>query len=488
MEWESYVVKIIVKSKDIDLNHPLNTFNTGESSGTGFFIEKNIILTNYHVIKYAFNIEVIYKQNNIIQAKVQHIFPDDDLALIILEKTVDDCNILEFKVITTKQIGTVHTIGFPLGSTNIKVTQGIISGFQGSLIQTDAPINPGNSGGPLVIKENDKYFLIGVNVSKMSGQAEGTGYVVPIYRFMILKDIIKNSNEIAICKPLMLFDFQKLIQDNLKAKLFKNHMELQKSNFGVRITRLNPKYYLNKYIKMKDVIISINSKQVDMFGTVKFDFYPEKIPLKELGLWFVAGDNISIEILDPSTQEIRKVSFPLEIIKTNYPEYYALENYPSYFVENNGLILSVITKEHIRNFKDLNISNRSDISQVLINRSNENDILTIYLADLNYNKLGKFIKYPIGEVIVEINDKQFHTYEEFIQICSEPITKIKTFSEKIYYIDNVSKVEEPILPKQIDKPNETNTGVLNKVAKIMSTPELVKHMNRTQYAINYLQF
>lgn len=487
MEWENYVVKIIIKSKMIDLNHPLNTFNTEESSGTGFFIEKNIILTNYHVVKYAFNIEVRYKQNNIIQAKVQHIFPDDDLALIILEKMVDDCNILDFKVITTKQIGTVHTIGFPLGSTNIKVTQGIISGFQGSLIQTDAPINPGNSGGPLVIKENNKYFLIGINVSKMAGRAEGTGYVVPIYRFMILKEMIK-TKDIVICKPLLLFDFQKLIQDNMKERLFKNHTTLQKNNTGVRITRLNSKYYLNKYFKMTDVIISINSKQVDIFGTIKFDFYPEKIPLKELGLWFVVGDIITVELLDTSTQEIRKVSFPLEIIKTNYPEYYALENYPSYFVENNGLILSVITKEHIRNFKDLNISNRSDISQVLINRSNENDILTIYLADLDYNKLGKFIKYPIGEVITEINDMKFDTYEEFIRICKVPITKIKTFSEKIYYVDNVTKVEETNIIKQTDEPKVNNIGLLDKVAKIMSTPELVKHMNRTQYAINYLQF
>jgi hypothetical protein len=189
-----------------------------------------------------------------------------------------------------------------------------------------------------------------------------------------------------------------------------------------------------------------------------------------------------MELLDTTTQEIRKVSFPLEIIKTNYPEYYALENYPSYFVENNGLILSVITKEHIRNFKELNISNRSDISQVLINRSNENDILTIYLADLDYTKLGKFIKYPIGEVITEINDMKFNTYEEFIQICKVPITKIKTFSEKIYYVDNVPKVD------QTEEPVNNNIGILNKVAKIMSTPELVKRENRTQYAINYLSF
>ena len=37
------------------------------------------------------------------------------------------------------------------GQENLKISQGVISGFQAHLLQTDTPINSGNSGGPLVI-------------------------------------------------------------------------------------------------------------------------------------------------------------------------------------------------------------------------------------------------------------------------------------------------------------------------------------------------
>ena len=446
MEWENCIVKLSIKSKEIDFNHPLNTFNTESYSGTGFFIKKNLVLTNYHVVKYAINIEAIYKQTNNIMCKIKHIFPDDDLAIIELEKTVDDCIVLDFKVINKRQIGDVLTVGFPLSSTNIKVTKGIISGYQGSLIQTDATINAGNSGGPLIFQEDGKYYIIGVNVSKMTGNAEGTSYVVPIYRFIILQKYIERTNttDIVIKKPKLLFDFQKLIQDKLRNVIFKEHKKYLESNAGIKITKINKKYYLYNHLKQDEVIVSINSFHVDLFGTIKFDFYPEKIPLEEVGLWFTIGDNIKMMILNPTTQELREENINLQVIKTNFMEFYGLDNYPSYYVENNGLILSVITKEHIKTLvnSELSISMKHG-NAILSNFFNQNNIFTVYLADLDFSKLGKFIKYPIGEIIVEINDMIFSNYEEFIRLTSKPITKIKTFDNKIYYLNNMEPTKVP---------------------------------------------
>ena len=64
MDWENIVVKLNVKVNEINFNSPLNTRNIISSSGTGFFITKKLILTCYHVVKYALNIEVLYKQIN----------------------------------------------------------------------------------------------------------------------------------------------------------------------------------------------------------------------------------------------------------------------------------------------------------------------------------------------------------------------------------------------------------------------------------------
>ena len=443
MEWENIVVKLEVKSKDIDFNSPLNTFKTENSSGTGFFITKKLILTCYHVVKYAINITAYYKQNDTFNAKLKHIFPDDDLAIIELEKEINDCKVLDFKVINKKQIGDVRTIGFPLGSTNIKVTQGIISGFQGSLIQTDASINPGNSGGPLVIEHNNKHFIIGINVSKLTGNAEGTSYVVPIYRFIILqKLIIKDNSPTVIKKPLLLFNFQKLIQKALREVIFSKHPKILKNNSGIMITKINEKFYLNRHFKENEIILSINMNPVDLYGMIKFDFYPEKIPIHEIGLWFIPGEKIKVEILNQMTNEIRIEEIELKVIKTNLLDYWGLENYPSYFVENNGLIFSIITKEHMKNIKDLNINEQNHLLRILNNYINMNDIFTVYLADIDDSKIKNFIKYPIGSIITKINNKTFNNYEEFIEVIKEPVTIIKTFDNMIYKVDNMQSTNK----------------------------------------------
>lgn len=447
MEWENCIVKFNVKAKKIDFDHPLNISNIESYSGTGFFIKNNLILTCYHVVQYAVNIEVIYKQTQNIEGKILHIFSDDDLAIVELIKEVPDCKILDFKIISTRQIGDVLTIGFPLSSTNIKVTKGIISGYQGSLIQTDATINSGNSGGPLIIKEADKYYIIGVNVSKMVGSAEGTGFVVPIYRFIILKKLIDTmKSPIVIRKPRFMYEFQKLIQDKLRNNIFRDP-KLKKyidNKSGVLVTRVNPSYYVNKYLKAGEIILSINSKTVDLYGTIKFDFYPEKIPLNEICLWFIPGERITMEILNPETQEIRTENITLEFINTNFIDFYALDSYPSYYVENNGLILSIITKQHIKIITENTDETLSipykQIVTIINNFMNQNNIFTVYLADLDYTKLTKFVKYPVGEIIVEINDKKFTTYDEFMKVVSEPITKIKTNDNKVFYMESTKEL------------------------------------------------
>jgi len=436
MNWKNYVVKLNIKSNVIDFKHPLNIFKTSNSTGTGFFISKTLILTCYHVIQDAINIDVEYKQIHNIPAKIKKIFPDDDLAIIQINQNFDDIKVLKLKPINDIQTGDVYTIGFPLYSTNIKITKGIIAGYQESLIQTDSTLNPGNSGGPLVIfDESDKeYKVIGVNVSKMKSKGERAGFVVPIYRFLITMKYLETP-EIVIKKPLLSFDYQEIIQDQLKQNIFKNEKlkKIINNQIGIRVSMLNDKYYFSKNIKPNDIILSINDKWVDSNGKVKFDFYPESISIDDIGLWFVPGDLLEFSILDVQTQEVRKESIILQVMDLNLTEYFNLPNYPKYFVENNGLILSVFTKKHFESLKDLNL----DLSQMfkLINRNlYHQDLFTVYLADLDYRKLSKFIKYPIGEIIIEINGQTFNNYEEFITIIQNPIKIIKTIENDIYYL------------------------------------------------------
>ena len=459
MDWEKYVVQINVKSKVINLNYPLNIFKTTNSSGTGFFISPTEILTCHHVVYGAINIDITFKHTNSIKGHIKHIFPDDDLAIIVIDPIFisNDIGILEHETNSIVQSGKVFTVGFPLSSTNIKITKGIISGYQKSLIQTDASLNHGNSGGPLVILDykTQKYKVIGVNVSKLKGDAEKTGYAVPIYRFQILRNKLNNNSDLIIRKPLLFFDFQPLIEHTLKSNLLQN-----KKKEGVRITLTNKNYYHSAYLKENDILLKINDKVIDYNGFIKFDFYPEKIPIDDIGLWYTIGDTITLEILNIKTREKTTKTFNLEFPKSNLFEFYNLDNtntlldtyakhetntnndnqikkYPDYFVEKNGLILSIISSVHLENLKTLNLS-MAQIVKIWERRLYHKDLFTVYLADTKYTDtaIDNNTKYPIGEIIIEINDKTFTRYDELIAIINsiDKITSIKTIDNNYYII------------------------------------------------------
>jgi len=431
--WENIVVRINSTIQNNDFNHPLNKYDTNNISGSGFFISDDLILTCYHVIEGALTIYISFKEINEIQCEIKNVFPDDDLAVIkIINNKIIDHRILEFKFINDKkQIlneTSVFAVGFPLGSKNVKATKGSISGYQDSLIQTDAALNSGNSGGPLIILDTDnQYKIIGVNVSKQSGEAEKTGYAIPIYRFSsIWQD---NYQQVIIRRPLLLFDFQAIIQKEFKEIIFGNS-EMN----GIKVTLINKNYYLYKYLKEDTIIVSINNNNIDNNGYVKVDFYPEKISISDFGLFFKSGDKITLGIFE--NKKIEEITFKLEIINTNllyFCNLPTIPNIPKYYIENNGFVFSVISNQHFKKLKELEIS-LSNIIKIFSRFSLQKDLFTVYLCDLDYNKIKKtFNKYPKNEIIIKINDKDFNSFEEFMELLKEKTNKITTLENDEFY-------------------------------------------------------
>ncbi|MFA5552660.1 MAG: trypsin-like peptidase domain-containing protein, partial [Trueperaceae bacterium] len=146
-----------------------------QSSGSGFVVAPDELVTNYHVIEGALDgaslelregasIKVVFAgSSEEFDVRVVGANPDFDLALLEL---VDGNAIpasavpLEIADSSTAQVGQkVVAIGNPFGLQS-SVSQGIISAIGRELpsigqieipmIQTDAAINPGNSGGPLL--------------------------------------------------------------------------------------------------------------------------------------------------------------------------------------------------------------------------------------------------------------------------------------------------------------------------------------------------
>ncbi|HEY5256154.1 MAG TPA: trypsin-like peptidase domain-containing protein [Acidobacteriaceae bacterium] len=161
-----------------------------QGQGSGFILNKNgDILTNFHVVSNAQNVEVTLYNKHQYKAKVLMTDKAHDLALLKIDATdLQPATLASSRSLQVGQL--VYAIGNPFGLSGT-MTRGIISsirsirGPMGNLIsdaiQTDAAINPGNSGGPLLNSQGD---VIGMNTMIDTGggadQNAGIGFAIPI--------------------------------------------------------------------------------------------------------------------------------------------------------------------------------------------------------------------------------------------------------------------------------------------------------------------
>jgi 2-alkenal reductase len=175
----------------------------GGSLGSGFVFDKEgHVVTNYHVVEGAEDLEVDFPSGIKVRGEVVGKDTDSDLAVIKVEAPADALFPLELGDSNQIKVGqTVIAIGNPFGLSGT-MTTGIVSArgrtldslrqtpegttfSAGGIIQTDAAINPGNSGGPLMDLQGR---VIGVNraIRTTTVTAEGTpsnsgvGFAVPV--------------------------------------------------------------------------------------------------------------------------------------------------------------------------------------------------------------------------------------------------------------------------------------------------------------------
>ena len=156
------------------------------SAGSGVIIdaERGYVLTNYHVIESAEEIQINLEDRRVLTAGVVGF--DEEIDLAVLQVDADDLMQIERGDSDELAVGDfVLAIGNPFRF-NSTVTSGIVSalgrgssetGYQ-DFIQTDASINSGNSGGPLVDLAGN---LVGINTAiyAPSGGSIGIGFAIP---------------------------------------------------------------------------------------------------------------------------------------------------------------------------------------------------------------------------------------------------------------------------------------------------------------------
>ncbi len=181
----SSVVNITSKAVTFDFFYGLVP---EEGQGSGFIIDKEgHILTNYHVIADARQIEVTLHNRKKYRATIVGTDRSHDLAVVQIK--APDLTPMVLGDSGNLQVGQkVYAIGNPFGLAGT-LTRGIVSSIRqvqepdgmtiDEAIQTDASINPGNSGGPLLNMHGE---VIGINtmIASNVGQSAGIGFAIPI--------------------------------------------------------------------------------------------------------------------------------------------------------------------------------------------------------------------------------------------------------------------------------------------------------------------
>lgn len=149
----------------------------GAGSGSGFFFEKNLIATNYHVIADEPSPKIVYSDNQFETGQVISADPYSDLAIIKVEQNIRP---LEWYKGSVQKGDEVLVTGFPLGidlEGDLTVNATTITGqrtfdtqWQDIFLQVNGGLIEGMSGGPLLTKCGQ---VVGINEAQLADHAIG---------------------------------------------------------------------------------------------------------------------------------------------------------------------------------------------------------------------------------------------------------------------------------------------------------------------------
>ncbi len=178
--------------------------------------DKGHVVTNAHVVGDSKTFKVTTANSeDVLTARLVYSYPDQDLAVIKLDKVPSGLKAAAFADSSKVQVGQiVLAMGSPLGLSS-SVTQGIVSATgrtvsEGSggggtgatianMVQTSAAINPGNSGGALVNLDGQVIgipTLAAIDPALGNSAAPGIGFAIPSSMVKTIADQIVKSGKV----------------------------------------------------------------------------------------------------------------------------------------------------------------------------------------------------------------------------------------------------------------------------------------------------
>ena len=470
------IVKILAYNVIHDWYAPFRSPYENESIGSGFFFkEGGYILTCCHVVEDAIKLEITIPSEGkqLYPEKIISMSPDYDIAVIQAEyDNKEVLNLIDSD--SMRQGDQVNAVGYPLGQDKLKLSQGIISGYQNYHFQTDAPINPGNSGGPLVDKNDN---VIAINSQKISSDtADNIGYSVPTKYFIILRDLFlpkDTLHPVIIRHPRLLCKFSQI--DNL----IKEYNKLDKD--GYLISEIHENSCLYKAgLRVNDILMEFDKFKLDKYGEVNVPWNIEKFNIKDILFRFKINDQINIKYFNKN-KGIINVTVTLD-----YPNFIVEDVYLNLFKQRidheilAGLVFCNFKRNHLYQHQigpQTNIEpNRKN--KLLDYKNNdtkrfESKIILVNILPGSYTKSNSDVN--AGIFLDKINNIKVSNLDDLRNIIinnKEEYIRLSFCSDQLIIVTNdLMKEQHKILSKQY---NFSATPILEFLLGKYSIPYLLK--------------
>ncbi|MBN2144106.1 MAG: trypsin-like peptidase domain-containing protein [Candidatus Aureabacteria bacterium] len=248
------------------LSSPLNA-----SSGSGFVLEGNLLLTNAHVVSQAKYIEV-KKQNEAKRylAVIKWISHVSDLAILEVSSSTFYDNLTPLSLGPIPKLNSiVKAAGFPLGGEKLSITNGIVSRIdriiyshsgvdEHLVIQTDAALNLGNSGGPVI--QND--LVVGMAFQGL-GTGDNIGYLIPSTLIKHFLQDIQDGHVDGV--PELGINFLPL------PPVMRQFLRLPQEKSGILINDVHPLGPCHQILIKNDILTSINGYPILDDGSITLE-------------------------------------------------------------------------------------------------------------------------------------------------------------------------------------------------------------------------
>lgn len=261
-----------------------------ESSGSGIIVGQNdneiLIVTNYHVVQDAKELQVTFVNGSTAVAQMKGSNAGMDIAVIAVPLSEMDESTKDAIVVATLGDSDELKLGEPaiaIGNAlgyGQSVTTGVISALNremelsddttGTFIQTSAAINPGNSGGALLNIEGQ---VVGINSNKIGGSyIEGMGYAIPIsVAKPIIAELMLKQTKVKVSEE------QKGYLGITLVSVTEEDAQMYDMPRGIFVTSIEPESAAeNAGLMKRDIIVGFDGETIKGYDDLEalLEYYP----------------------------------------------------------------------------------------------------------------------------------------------------------------------------------------------------------------------